>query len=94
MCGFHFIVLAHLLRFSCGPAETADGTCSLHGYRYQVGEVLLHTAVRGAMVQYRDMAARSWWFSIRSQQLNENFTVKLRECSSYFAKFTTHLERL
>lgn len=52
---FRFIVLAHLLRFSCGPAETADGTCSLHGYRYQVGGVLLHTALRGAMVQYRDM---------------------------------------
>lgn len=35
VCGF--IVLARLLRFSCGPAETADGTCSLHGHRYRVG---------------------------------------------------------
>lgn len=53
VCGF--IVPARLLRFSCGPAVTADGTCSLHSYRYQVGEVLLHTTERGAMVQYWDM---------------------------------------
>lgn len=52
-CGF--IVLARLLRFSCGPAETADGTCSLHGHRYRVGRSVLRAAVRGAMVQYRDI---------------------------------------